>query len=72
MGYQYDSDNQFLCDSCFDEKEDEYEYLLPITNSPRTGVCGYDGELDVFEFTPLRAALNHFSYYFPGMISSKP
>lgn len=49
--YPFDSDNQFLCDSCFDENEDEY--MLPITNSPRTGICAYDGGLDVFEFKPL-------------------
>ena len=24
--------------------------LLPVTNSPRMGVCGYEGTLDTFSF----------------------
>lgn len=30
------------CESCGEEDDDEL-YLLPLVNSPRTGVCGYDG-----------------------------
>jgi len=26
--------------------------LLPVTNSPRMGACGYEGELDIFMFNP--------------------
>jgi len=26
--------------------------MLPVTNSPRMGVCGYCGELDTYEFVP--------------------
>lgn len=40
----------FLCDECLreeygDEKDWDYEseFLLPICNSPRMGVCGYEG-----------------------------
>ena len=42
----------FWCDECLQEgNEDEeeewdssvYEYMLPVCNSPRMGVCGYDG-----------------------------
>ncbi|GMO50052.1 MAG: hypothetical protein Pg6C_13300 [Treponemataceae bacterium] len=47
----YDSDNPFFCDSCV--KKHEHEFLLPVVNSPRMGVCGYDGELDVFAFSPV-------------------
>jgi hypothetical protein len=32
----------FYCDACA-KKADEEEYLLPVVNSPRTGVCGYTG-----------------------------
>ena len=41
--------NPFWCESCMnelDEEADEYgcgEFLLPICNSPRMGVCGYEG-----------------------------
>lgn len=48
-------EDPFLCDECLekyeegemDEEDEEYgfdiECLLPITNSPRMGVCGYEG-----------------------------
>jgi hypothetical protein len=32
-------DEEFLCISCAEDDE----YLLPLVNSPRTGVCGYAG-----------------------------
>lgn len=47
----YDSENPFYCEKCA-EKRDEY-MLLPVTNSPRMGVCGYCGELDKFAFSAL-------------------
>ena len=50
MGYDY---GFFWCDKCLKEnqenEEDEEaealkpEYFLPICNSPRMGICGYDG-----------------------------
>ena len=42
-----------------DEPDDEQRYdvdmLLPIVNSPRMGVCGYKGELDVYTFEDWKA-----------------
>jgi hypothetical protein len=49
-----DTDNPFFCDSCAEKHEHE-EMLLPVVNSPRMGVCAYDGELDVFAFKPVAA-----------------
>ena len=40
-----------LCDECAENAEDE-GMLLPITNSPRCGECGYDSELDIWTFDP--------------------
>ena len=52
---QWDIDNPFYCETCARGHEHE-EMLLPVTNSPRMGVCGYTGELDTFAFTqPLEA-----------------
>jgi len=47
----YDSDNPFFCDAC-GAKHAHDDMLLPVTNSPRMGECGYCGELDVFDFKP--------------------
>ena len=38
-----------LCGKCAENAEDD-SILLPITNSPRSGECGYDGELDIWTF----------------------
>lgn len=35
--------NPFLCEECSKRKEYEDEFLLKVCNSPRMGVCGYDG-----------------------------
>lgn len=51
----YDSDNPFYCREC-GEKHDHDDMLLPVTNSPRMGECGYDGELDVFTFDSAKLA----------------
>jgi hypothetical protein len=40
-----------VCDTCAENVEDNAS-LLPITNSPRCGVCGYDGEYDKWTFNP--------------------
>ena len=45
----YETDNPFYCASCAKNHEHE-EMLLPITNSPRMGVCGYCGDADVYTF----------------------
>lgn len=36
------SEADCFCKSCI-EDDDEELYLLPLVNSPRTGVCGYEG-----------------------------
>lgn len=48
-------DTSFLCDECLEEMEEgnmetdeegeefEFDFLLPVCNSPRMGVCGYEG-----------------------------
>ncbi|GHV12564.1 hypothetical protein FACS189491_05810 [Spirochaetia bacterium] len=42
--------NAYYCEECYEIHDcPDKEYTLPITNSPRTCVCGYDGELDVWE-----------------------
>ncbi|MCL2426791.1 MAG: DUF6398 domain-containing protein, partial [Oscillospiraceae bacterium] len=47
----YDYRNPFYCSKCV-KKHEHDDMLLPVTNSPRMGECGYDGELDVFTFDP--------------------
>lgn len=37
----------FLCNNCIDKYDDYSLSILPITNSPRMGVCGYCGENDI-------------------------
>ncbi len=39
----YNGKNPFYCADCHDE---DTEYYHRVTNSPRMGVCGYDGESD--------------------------
>jgi hypothetical protein len=41
MGVDYEGEYRQLCDKCADEEMEEQ--LLPVINSPRTGVCGYTG-----------------------------
>jgi hypothetical protein len=36
----------FLCDQCAPKHECGEEMLLPLTNSPRCGVCAYEGALE--------------------------
>ncbi len=42
-------ESPFYCAKCAGKYADE-DMLLPVTNSPRMGVCGYAGELDTFTF----------------------
>lgn len=44
----------FFCEACAQEHEHGDGMLLPVVNSPRMGVCGYCGELDEFEFDPVK------------------
>ena len=50
--YTGPSDDIFYCAECAEKNEGSDHTMLPITNSPRMGVCGYCGELDTFEFNP--------------------
>ena len=51
--YMEPVDNIYRCYDCNGDTEDDGEYVMhPISNSPRMGVCGYEGELDTFEFQP--------------------
>ena len=43
-------EGDLLCDDCADETDDDA--LMLITNSPRCGECGYDGEFDIWTFDP--------------------
>jgi hypothetical protein len=38
------SEKGWLCEECAGEHGCGEDMLLPVVNSPRTGVCGYDGE----------------------------
>ena len=40
----------YLCKRC--ARKHEHEYIAEITNSPRSGICGYDGALDTYFFDP--------------------
>lgn len=46
----YSGENPFYCEACTADLDEDM--LLPITNSPRMGVCGYCGEQDVYAFVP--------------------
>ncbi len=47
-------DQPFYCAKCAEDHEHEDLMLLPVTNSPRMGVCGYCGDGDVYEYSPPR------------------
>ncbi|MDR0301850.1 MAG: hypothetical protein LBI04_06000 [Treponema sp.] len=47
----FDSDNPFFCQKC-GEAHEHVDMMLAVSNSPRMGVCGYEGELDIFTFNP--------------------
>ena len=51
MDRWYQDKDPFLCETCL-RKEDDWEIALPVTNSPRMGVCGYTGEFDKYEYIP--------------------
>ena len=47
----YDGDeNPCLCESCAEEQDMDMDMALPVTNSPRMGVCAYTGEFDHYGF----------------------
>jgi hypothetical protein len=54
--YKEPYESLFYCAECAEKYEDDEHYMLPVTNSPRMGECGYDGELDTFTFDPASIA----------------
>ena len=46
-----DIQNPFYCEACMDE-DDGHDARLPVVNSPRMGVCGYEGVFDLYQFVP--------------------
>ncbi|GHV30365.1 hypothetical protein AGMMS4952_17280 [Spirochaetia bacterium] len=52
---EYGSEAAYYCKKCYEIHDcPDKEYTLPITNSPRTCVCAYDGDLDVWKFDPAK------------------
>lgn len=39
-------DEGYYCKECAPKHECGEQMMLPVLNSPRTGVCGYDGEFE--------------------------
>jgi len=50
--YEEPFENVFYCADCGKKYEDMDLSMLPVTNSPRMGECGYGGEDDIFTFDP--------------------
>jgi len=48
---------ELYCGECADDIPEDNEVFLQIVNSPRSGACGYSGELDVWIFDPARIHL---------------
>jgi len=40
------SESKYVCEDCLEKCDDEEMNVFSITNSPRMGVCGYNGEND--------------------------
>lgn len=51
----WSDEDPFYCEKCAGKYADE-DMLLPVTNSPRMGECGYTGELDTFAFVQPKSA----------------
>jgi len=47
-------EGKIFCPACFKGHRCGQKHGLPVTNSPRCGVCGYTGEGDGFKLDPLR------------------
>ncbi len=45
---QYGNKNPFLCKECASTHKCGTEALLPVVNSPRMGICKYDGKKDIW------------------------
>lgn len=46
----YEDEDPFLCEACAEKLEMDMDMALPVTNSPRMGVCAYTGEFDCYGF----------------------
>lgn len=70
-GVHVHSKEGWLCEDCAPEHECGEDMLLPVVNSPRTGICGYAGSDTNFEQSP-SGGLKPVSrkperrWYFPG------
>ncbi|MCC8079151.1 MAG: plasmid pRiA4b ORF-3 family protein [Oscillospiraceae bacterium] len=51
---EMEDENPFFCAECAERHESVHDYLLPVANSPRMGVCSYSGEYDTYTFLPDR------------------
>ena len=49
------SENSLYCMDCAEKYKDDEHFLHVVTNSPRMGVCGYEGEYDDYEYQPWKA-----------------
>lgn len=38
-------EHPFWCEVCLEKAEEDTEFMLPVCNSPRMGVCGYEGSV---------------------------
>ena len=47
---KYQTENPYYCEKCSENYD--LDMMLPVTNSPRMGECGYTGEFDTFMFNP--------------------
>jgi len=56
----------YFCEPCYDDSQDETA-LMPIVNSPRSGACGYDGDLDRWTFD----AKKKFPQLYPAKSKNK-
>jgi hypothetical protein len=42
----------WLCNDCAPKHDCGEEVMLPVVNSPRVGVCGYTGDVDIWDMDP--------------------
>jgi hypothetical protein len=65
----YRNENPFLCEACADKLDDmEMEMSLPVTNSPRMGVCSYEGDWDHYGFEEYAECNNESRNLSPRLI----
>jgi len=43
-GYYSAEENVYCSSKCAKKKDESYEEMVPVVNSPRVGVCGYTGQ----------------------------